>query len=157
MSPEVCCLLALLTLSTALFFVGGSIQSFSFSSMSMKAQRTPSISSSIWQRRPLATRQVDRKQTDRSGTQRNPRQKRISAGDAAATHHVLLVLLEVRVDKEAAGGVVEGILHVVDALVPAGRQRGGSSGHLWEGEGRMTSPCSHTRLDAALLQTVRSD
>lgn len=55
------------------------------------------------------------------------------------THHVLLVLLEVCVDKKAAGGVIEGILHVVDTLVPAGCQRGGSRGHLLERDGR----CAH--------------
>lgn len=48
------------------------------------------------------------------------------------THHVFLVLLEVCVDKEATGGINKRVLHVVDTLVPARGQRGGSCGHLVE-------------------------
>lgn len=46
------------------------------------------------------------------------------------THHVLLVLLEVRVDKEAPGGINKRVLDVVYTLIPARGQRGGSCGYL---------------------------
>lgn len=43
---------------------------------------------------------------------------------------MFLVLLEVRVDKKAPGGINERVLHVVNALIPARGQGGGSCGHL---------------------------
>lgn len=46
------------------------------------------------------------------------------------THHEFLVLLEVFVDKNASGGIRQRVLHKVNALVPAWRQRGGSRGYL---------------------------
>lgn len=46
------------------------------------------------------------------------------------THHVFLVLLEVCVDKEAPGGINKRVLDVVNTLVPARGQRGGSCGYL---------------------------
>lgn len=46
------------------------------------------------------------------------------------THHVFLVLLEVCVDKKAAGGINKWVLHVVNTLIPARGQRGGSCGYL---------------------------
>lgn len=45
---------------------------------------------------------------------------------------MFLVFLEVCVDKEAPGGINKRVLHVVDTLVPARGQRGGSCGHLVE-------------------------
>lgn len=53
------------------------------------------------------------------------------------THHVFLVLLEVCVDKEAPGGINKRVLDVVNTLIPARGQRGGSRGYLvgvWETE-----------------------
>ena len=46
------------------------------------------------------------------------------------THHVFLVLLEVCVDEEAPGGINQGVLHVINALIPAWSQGGGSRGYL---------------------------
>jgi len=46
------------------------------------------------------------------------------------THHLFLVLLEVCVDKEAPGGVNDGVFNVVNTLIPAWGQRGGSRGYL---------------------------
>lgn len=43
---------------------------------------------------------------------------------------MLLVLLEVRVDKKATGGINKRVLDVVNTLIPARGQRGGSCGYL---------------------------
>lgn len=106
------------TFSMALFFVGWSIQSFSFSNMSVNAQRMPSISSSIWQ-----SNIVSRWFTPTQAWNTWPCIMR-------PTHHVFLVLLKVLVDKEAPGGINKRVLHVIDALIPARGQGGGSCGHL---------------------------
>lgn len=49
---------------------------------------------------------------------------------------MLLVLLEVFVDKKASDGVRQRALHKVNALVPAWRQRGGSRGYLAMSDGQ---------------------
>lgn len=102
----------------------------------MNAQRMPSISSSIWQTHAdirITTKPfcAFKGLTSSPGDAYDERATQdLGHTHEKPTHHMFFVLLEVRVNKQASGGINKRVLDVVNALVPARGQRGGSSGYL---------------------------